>query len=62
MPKFRVFLLLPNGDKPLQSFHMTEKQARAFLKLLLDAGQPKGTQYGIWETKEVQIEKGEVVT
>ncbi len=59
MPRFRLHLILPNGDKPLQSFHVTESQARDFLKLLLDAGQPKGTRYAIYRTEESVIEKGE---
>jgi hypothetical protein len=59
MPRFRVYLTPPDGATPLQSFHMTEKQARDFLKLLLDAGQPKGTRYKIYKTIETEIEKGE---
>jgi hypothetical protein len=59
MPKFRVYLILPGDATPLQSFHVTEKQARAFLKLLLDAGQPKGTKYRIYKLEETAIEKGE---
>lgn len=59
MPKFRVYLILPDNATPLQSFHMTEKSAREHLKLLLDAGQPKGTRYAVYKLEEKTIEKGE---
>lgn len=58
MPKFRVYLTPPNGATPIQSFHVTERQAREMLKLLLDAGQPKGTRYAIYQLEEKPIETG----
>jgi len=51
---------VPGAEKPQQAICATEKMAREFLQLLLDAGQPKGTHYRIYRTDEVMVEQGEI--
>ena len=57
---YRVWLEAPGSDKPKQAICSTEKSAREFLTLLLDAGQPAGTQYVIYKTEEREMVRGEV--
>lgn len=58
--KYRVWMYIPGEDRPQQAICATEKMARDFLKLLLDAGQPKGTKWAIFRTDETVIENGEI--
>jgi hypothetical protein len=55
-----VWLDVPGADKPIQAICSTKKSADNFLKLLLDAGQPKGTKYKIYRSDEVVVEEGNI--
>ena len=60
MPRFRVWLVGPGKEKPLQAMCASLDQAKYTLKLWLDAGQPEGSTYGIYETKEFVVTEGKV--
>ena len=55
MLKYRVWMQVPGADRPQQAICATEKMARDFLQLLLDAGQPTGTKWAIYRTTEVVV-------
>jgi hypothetical protein len=57
---FRVCIEIPGEPKPHQALCSTRKQAERFLELMLSAGQPKGTVWKIWESKEVVVLQGRV--
>lgn len=60
MSKFRVWVQVPGEDRPKQAICATRKMADEFLRLVLDAGQPKGTIWRIWQTEEVIASEGVV--
>jgi hypothetical protein len=58
--RFRVWLEAPGAEKPQQAICATKKSAYEFLRLLLDAGQPKGTKWRIYRSDEVIVTEGDV--
>lgn len=60
MLRYRVWVEIPGKDRAQQAICATQKMAEDFLKLILDAGQPKGTRWRIYRSDEIVLQDGTV--
>ncbi len=60
MAQYRVTIKPPKAEKDSQMFCFTRKLADEALKLMLDAGQPKGTKWAIYQITEQEVARGSV--
>ncbi len=58
--RYRVWMVVPGSDKPIQAICATQKMAEEFLRLVLDTGQPKGTTWKILRSDEKMLQEGVV--
>ena len=57
---FRVVVRVPGKERAQQVFARSQKEAEQTLKQILDAGQPHGTTWKVYESKEEVLVEGTV--